>query len=235
MTVTAAPSANERYRDEYFVVQQAKSDAKVAWEYERLLAMGNVRLDPGAVVLDGACGAAPGLRYFTGRVRSAVGVDIATAALRAAREMLPGAPLVRANLDAPLPFRERSFDAIILREAIEHVLDGERTLRFCLRVLRPGGVVALTTPNRWDVRRPIDAATRRTWCGDADPTHTHIYSPAEMRQALHRAGFDCVRVRTGFKPIVRIGGKRLPRRIDVPYPPLIGNGVVAFGWRGEDA
>ena len=75
------------------------------------------------------------------------------------------------------------------------------------------------------------ALMRRTWSGDADPTHTHIYAPREMASVLHTIGFGRVRIRTGFKPIMRIGGNRLPFQAALPYPPLIGNGLVAFGWR----
>jgi SAM-dependent methyltransferase len=230
---SAAILEHPAYDDDYFRVQRAKSAAKVHWEYTRLLAMGGLRLRAGARVLDAACGAAPGLRFFDRRAERVIGLDIASAALRAARRMLPHAQLVRADLDAPLPFAPETFDLIILREAIEHLQDGAATLAACLRVLRPGGCVALTTPNRWDARRPVFAATRRVWSGDADPTHTHIYSPAEMHAILQRVGFARVRVRTGFKPMLRIGGRRLPVRLSLPYPPLVGNGIVAFGWREE--
>jgi len=221
------------YDETYFSAQQAKSAEKVHWEYTRLLAMGGIRLPANACILDAACGAAPGLRFFDGRADHVIGLDVASAALRAARHMLPHARLVQADLDCALPFGAESFDLIILREAIEHLRDGTTTLVACLRTLRPGGVVALTTPNRWDARRPVFAATRRVWSGDADPTHTHLYSPPEMRAVLERVGFVHVRVRTGFKPMLRRGGNRLALRIAVPYPPLIGNGIVAFGWREE--
>ena len=52
-----------------------------------------------------------------------------------------------------------------------------------------------------------------------------------MGAMLRHVGFDRVRVRTGFKPMLRVGGKRLPLRMSLPYPPLVGNGIVAFGWR----
>jgi len=229
----AAVMERPLYGDEYFRVQQAKSAQKVHWEYTRLLAMGDIHLRADACILDAACGAAPGLRFFDQRSNRVIGLDIASAALRAARHMLPHAQLVQANLDVPLPFAAGTFDLIILREAIEHVQGGLVTLAACLRVLRPGGCVAITTPNRWDARRPIFAATRRVWSGDADPTHTHIYSPTEMRGVLQHVGFTHVRVRTGFKPVLRLGGKRLPFHLTLPFPPLIGNGVVAFGWREE--
>ena len=229
----AAVVERPSYNDEYFRVQQAKSAQKVQWEYTRLLAMGGIHLRADACILDAACGAAPGLRFFDQQSNRVIGLDIASAALRAARQMLPHAQLVQADLDTALPFADESFDLIILREAIEHVQDGPATLAACLRVLRPGGCVAITTPNRWDARRPLFAATRRVWSGDADPTHTHIYSPAEMRAVLRRVGFMHVRVCTGFKPMLRLGGKRLPFHLSLPFPPLIGNGVVAFGWREE--
>jgi SAM-dependent methyltransferase len=219
------------YGDAYFAVQIAKSDAKVRWEYSRLIALGGIALPTLARVLDAACGAAPGLRYFEGRVDQVVGLDVSASALRAAHDLLPDAQLIQADLDAPLPFADGMFDLIVLREAIEHVRDGEATLRHCLRTLRPGGCLAITTPNLWDARRPLFALTRRTWSGDADPTHTHLYTPREMGALLRRIGYGTVRIRTGFKPMARIGGKRLPVQTAIPYPPLIGNGIIAFGWR----
>ncbi len=235
MTQPTTERADAAYDASYFAVQEAKSDAKVAWEYRRLLALGGVRLRPRARVLDAACGAAPGLRFFHAAGYRVCGSDIADAALRSARRFLPDVPLVRADLDGPQPFADGTFDLIVLREAIEHVRDGEATLRECWRILRPGGCVAITTPNRWDARRPLFRARGRDWSGEADPTHTHIYDPQDMRATLRRAGFARTRVRTGYKPMARFGGRRLPVQLVLPYPPLVGNGVVAFGWRNEEA
>lgn len=232
--MTHSPStitAHTVYDDGYFAAQIAKSDAKVRWEYSRLIAIGRIALRADMRVLDAACGAAPGLRYFDGRVAQVVGLDVSNAALRAARRFLPAARLIQADLDTPLPLATATCDLIVLREAIEHVRDAEATLRDCLRALRVGGCVAITTPNLWDARRPLLAATRRTWSGDADPTHTRLFTPRAMAALLRQIGFDRVRVRTGFKPILRIGGRRLPFSITIPYPPLVGNGIVAFGWR----
>lgn len=226
-----SPQTHAAYDDAYFTAQMAKSDAKVRWEYSRLIAMGGIALRTDSRVLDAACGAAPGLRYFDERGAQVIGLDVSRAALRAAREYLPAAHLVRADLDAPLPVAATTFDLIVLREAIEHVRDAAATLRDCLRALRPGGCVAITTPNLWDARRPLFAAMHRTWSGDADPTHQHLFTPHEMAALLRQVGFDRVNVRTGFKPVLRIGGRRVPFRATIPYPPLLGNGVVAFGWR----
>jgi 2-polyprenyl-3-methyl-5-hydroxy-6-metoxy-1,4-benzoquinol methylase len=47
-----------------------------------------------------------------------------------------------------LPFSENSFDIIISSEMIEHLGDVEHGIREISRVLSPGGILVLTTPNR---------------------------------------------------------------------------------------
>ena len=49
---------------------------------------------------------------------------------------------------AAVPFRDAQFDALFAGEIIEHVTDVRQTLREWWRVLRPGGVAIITTPNR---------------------------------------------------------------------------------------
>jgi SAM-dependent methyltransferase len=219
--------AVERYAPAYFEQQAAKSDAKITWEYDRLLRFAGVRLRPGLRVADLGCGAAPGLRYFAARGVDAVGLDVAPAALREARALLPGSRLVCADLAVDLPLRAASLDLVILREVIEHVAPASPLLAECRRALRPGGVVVLTTPNLWDARRPFLRLAGRTWSGHADPTHVSLFDPPGLRGALTAAGFAEARVATGFKPLLRLGGRRLPMRLALPYPPLIGNGLLA--------
>ena len=48
-----------------------------------------------------------------------------------------------------LPFDESVFDGVLLNEVLEHVDDEVFTLKEIKRVLRPGGVLALFSPNRW--------------------------------------------------------------------------------------
>jgi SAM-dependent methyltransferase len=58
---------------------------------------------------------------------------------------------VAADLVRDLPFRSESFDLVLLLEVIEHLPDIPHSLREIARVLKPGGIAIVTTPNRLNV------------------------------------------------------------------------------------
>jgi 2-polyprenyl-6-hydroxyphenyl methylase/3-demethylubiquinone-9 3-methyltransferase len=96
-----------------------------------------------------------GLGHFSlvGRRHAAavVPIDIAARLVGRLREQFPAA-LVASATD--LPFVTGSVDFVVSSECIEHTRDPRRAVREMLRVLRPGGVLFLTTPNllwRWSV------------------------------------------------------------------------------------
>jgi SAM-dependent methyltransferase len=74
-----------------------------------------------------------------------IGVDVSHTALRSAAAR--GIMGVRAQVEAALPFAEGTFGTVIAAEIIEHVFDTQAVLNELARVLRPGGWLALTTPN----------------------------------------------------------------------------------------
>jgi SAM-dependent methyltransferase len=47
-----------------------------------------------------------------------------------------------------LPFQSGVFDVVVLNEVIEHVTDDRATMREALRILKPGGHIAIYAPNR---------------------------------------------------------------------------------------
>ena len=98
-------------------------------------------------VLDVACGTGYGTAML-----GAVGVDLSLEALRYAGRYTER----RVAADAArLPFG-RIFDTVVSFETIEHVPDPERFVAECARVLRPGGLFIVSTPNRelWTPRSP---------------------------------------------------------------------------------
>jgi SAM-dependent methyltransferase len=59
----------------------------------------------------------------------------------------PGFKGVQADACARLPFQDDSFETLVSMEGIEHFENQAGFVRECARVLRPGGLMILTTPN----------------------------------------------------------------------------------------
>ncbi len=82
-------------------------------------------------------------------------------------------------------FEPASFDAVCLFDVLEHLIDPVRTLRACVRLLRPDGIVFLYVPN-------YDSASRLLMGQNAHfiwPTHhLNYYTPVTIRDLLRREG-----------------------------------------------
>ena len=83
--------------------------------------------------------------------------------------------VLEVDASEPLPFPDDSLDFIFAEHMIEHIAyrPGQRMLRQCLRVLRPGGVLRLATP---DLARLIGV-----YRGDAGPDGEHYLQHAFER------------------------------------------------------
>ncbi len=111
---------------------------------------------------------------------------------------LPDVALNRANIYA-LPYPDSTFDAVILSEILEHIDDDVAGLREIYRVLKPGGVVAITVPNAnypfwWDpINKSLEGVfnthiSRGPFAG-IWANHVRLYQADELRDATLAAGF----------------------------------------------
>lgn len=219
------------YSPDYFTAQVAKSDAKIAWQYGRIFALAGIPSVAGLRVVDAGCGAGPGLRYLVAHGAVAVGLDHSHYALARALQLAPASTVALSDSAAGLPCADGSADMLLLSELVEHLTDARRLLSDCYRVLRPGGRVIITTPNLWDVRRLTAPLTGQPWSGDTDPTHVNLYTPLRLAREMRKAGFVLVRWYTGVKPAMWLSSRKLHIRLALPYPPLVGNGLLAVGVR----
>jgi SAM-dependent methyltransferase len=139
----------------------------------------------GAVVLEAGCGEGYGAAILAQAAARVLAVDLDRAATAHAARRYPGVAVARGNLVA-LPVRDGACDAVVSLQVIEHLWDQERFLRECLRVLRPGGALMLSTPNRLTF-----SPGRET---PLNPFHTRELSAAEVAQLVRDAGFARVEV-----------------------------------------
>lgn len=98
------------------------------------------------VVLDAGCGEGYGTRSLAD-VAPTLALDYDRWTTQHLAGCYPGLPAVRGNLVA-LPVRTGSVDVLVSLQTIEHLWDQERFITECARVLRPGGRLVISTPNR---------------------------------------------------------------------------------------
>jgi ubiquinone/menaquinone biosynthesis C-methylase UbiE len=162
----------------------------------------------------------PVLASLFGRV---VAADIEEAYLRHAarlRQTLPNLELVRDDVCASsLP--EQAFDLVLCTEVIEHIPQSEAVLRGIRRLLKPGGVLVLSTPQRYS---PLELAARIAFLPGViqlvrqvyrepvlETGHVNLMTAHALRRQLHGAGFGIVEQhRSGlYLPLVaEFGGER---------------------------
>ena len=99
----------------------------------------------GARILDIGCGLGVYVRKFREFSDRVFGIDIDRKRLVEGARSTPGLMLSASEM---LPFRDAAFDVVVLNEVIEHVRDDRATLAEALRVVRPGGHIAIYAPNR---------------------------------------------------------------------------------------
>jgi SAM-dependent methyltransferase len=130
------------------------------------------QLAAGKRVLDAGCGTGYGLAMLLAEgPESVTGVDLSEEAVaEAGRRLGDDAELVRADV-RDLPFEEDSFDMVVCFEVIEHVERQRDALDELKRVLRPGGMLLISSPNR-DVYPP------------GNPHHVREYRPEELQAEL---------------------------------------------------
>jgi SAM-dependent methyltransferase len=156
------------------------------------------RLDlrPGDRLLDMGCGGGRHAFAAMKRGASVVALDYSEAelkdvratvgAMHEAREVPVTQPWLTVNGDAlRLPFPDASFDRIVCSEVLEHLWGYEQAIAELVRVLKPGGRMAVTVPTRW----PERVSWALDWqYHDTPGGHVRIFHQHELELALERAG-----------------------------------------------
>jgi SAM-dependent methyltransferase/phosphoglycolate phosphatase-like HAD superfamily hydrolase len=141
---------------------------------------------PGEAILDVGCGSGAYTRELVRLGAKVTATEIAPTPLaRAKRNLGDLAEQVDFRLDdaQALDLPDSAFDKVLLTEVIEHVPEPERAIAEAARVLRPGGVLVVSTPSRfspmnlaYDVKRRV----RRYGFNE----HLHELTPESFRQLV---------------------------------------------------
>jgi ubiquinone/menaquinone biosynthesis C-methylase UbiE len=136
------------------------------------------RFASGRRALDAGCGTGYGVNELAGSAAWVVGVDIAREAAQYARAHAAEANIAFLQASATaLPFFAGSFDLVTAFEVIEHLASWRELLSEARRVLAPGGLFLLSTPNR------LYYADSRRLDGP-NPYHVHEFEFEEFEAAL---------------------------------------------------
>jgi len=137
----------------------------------------------GARLLDVGCGGGDFLASARSVGWDVTGIEIdPVAAAIAAAQGIPviGKPLADAGLAAA------SFDAVTMNHVIEHLHDPRAALAEIHRILKPDGLLWLSTPN---VDSPLRRQLGRIWRGFEAPRHLVLFGMKALRKVIRDSGF----------------------------------------------
>ena len=134
----------------------------------------------GQDVLEAGCGEGYGAALLAAGARRVVAVDYDAATVAHVRASYPAVDVLEANL-AAVPLPDASVDVVVNFQVIEHLWDQTQFITECLRLLRPGGRLLISTPNRITFTPGSDTPV--------NPFHTRELDAGELRELLEGGGF----------------------------------------------
>lgn len=120
-------------------------------------------------------------KEIEGIVRESITIDIDREKIKKARPYLSRARIIEEDITNPTHLKKNYFDVVVMLEVLEHIDDDRKTLRIIHSLLKKGGRLIMSVPNR-DVRHAINPVKYFE--------HKRHYSSESLIAKLHEAGFE---------------------------------------------
>lgn len=148
--------------------------------------------DPTASILELGCGTGDtgALASRKGKCGRYVGIEMFEPAALQARNVLTAVHVGDVST-VELPYAPETFDALVMSEVLEHLVDPDSVLERLLSLIKPGGLVFASSPNvaHWRlVRNLVFGRFDYEAAGVMDRTHLRWFTPTSYAAMFERAG-----------------------------------------------
>lgn len=143
-------------------------------------------------LLDVGCGPGVNLKTFQEQGWDVYGIEMSEAAVTQARERV-GDRIHQGTLETT-PFKDESFDVILLSHSLEHLFSPIDELARVRRLLKPEGRLVIAVPNADSLEAKLFG---RWWVPWDPPRHLYHFGKTTLTRLLKQAGFRVIRLRTG--------------------------------------
>ena len=157
-----------------------------------------LNLQSADILLDLGCGPGVLLKRFAPKVEKIIGIDFAKACINSSKKLLendkcPNFSLYSCDFETEkLPLKDDSVSKILFVDVIEHLRDEKCVLKEIHRVLKPGGIVVITTlPNKGSIFYLFYELLKRLKIKPKnlmdEVDHVKLYSVSSLKRALSQA------------------------------------------------
>ena len=191
-------------------------------------------------IVDIGCGPGFLLRCFARWFQGAelVGVDQSQALLQIAQSRCKGMKALLGDACA-LPLADGSADVAFALHVVEHLARPGEFFAEARRVVRPGGMLVIATPNAASLGARVMGSK---WIGFSDPTHISLHRPSYWSAMLDESGFEIARDgTTGLSGIPLLNKMPLGLIHWIPtfffgyFPWKLGEAYICVATRRQDA
>jgi SAM-dependent methyltransferase len=175
---------------------------------------------PSGRILEVGCGYGYFLQCALDAGYDAYGIDLSPAAVKWAQTRHPGRVFCGLLEEVP-EIQDQKYDVIFGSHLIEHLTEPSEFLRQASRLLRPGGLVVMVTPN---IKSLLSRVSGSRWVSFKIPEHVSYYDPGTITTLLNRTGYTVRAIDSAYQyyalPFVSTRVRELLHPVSRIVPPV---------------